>query len=165
MFIRGMQHFKATEGDIWTKLGLELPISFCQPKQTRIRFPGDSVQGDSSVWQKLEEDWQSFWSSHGREKLGKSGKAAVNGTHISVTSAHHKLTSILETFWVDLVVKNPLDVEISLSALTVSVREVANRDAHDAPDFVQVERIDDITLGAKDTRTVSVMFVVITHPT
>ena len=77
-----IQHFKETEGDAWKKLNLQLPISFCQAKQTRVRFPGDAMRGDSAIWEKLEEDWSSFWSTRGREKLGKSGKAAVNGAHI-----------------------------------------------------------------------------------
>lgn len=51
-------------------------------------------------------------------------------------------------------VKNPLDVEVLLSALTVRVREARSEDADDTPDFVQIECIDGVTLGAKDTRTV-----------
>ena len=76
-----VQHFKATEGDAWKKLNLKLPITFCQAKQTRIRFPGDAVDGDSAIWEKLEQDWSAFWSPRGKEKLAKSGKAAVDGEH------------------------------------------------------------------------------------
>ncbi|KAL7285211.1 hypothetical protein ACG7TL_000304 [Trametes sanguinea] len=133
------KHFKVTEGDAWKSLGLQLPVSFCQVKQTRVRFPGDAVVGDSAAWEKLEEDWAVFWSVRGKEKLGKSGKAAID-----------------ETFWVDLVLRNPLDVEVSLSGLTVSVRESSSKDAESNPDFVEVEELDDIVLGAKDTRTIPV---------
>ncbi|KAH9944035.1 ER-golgi trafficking TRAPP I complex 85 kDa subunit-domain-containing protein [Epithele typhae] len=133
------KHFKATEGEAWQKLGLQLPVSFCQAKQTRVRSPGDSVHGDSTIWEKLEEDWSYFWTSNGKEKLGKSGKAAVN-----------------ETFWVDLVLKNPLDVEVWISALTVRVRDASAQDTENEPDFLEVERIDDIKLGAKDTRTIPI---------
>ncbi|KAH9897998.1 ER-golgi trafficking TRAPP I complex 85 kDa subunit-domain-containing protein [Cubamyces lactineus] len=133
------KHFKVTEGDAWKKLGLQLPITFCQAKQTRVRFPGDAVEGDSAAWEKLEGDWAAFWSQHGKEKLGKSGKAAVN-----------------ETFWVDLVLKNPLDVEVTLSGLTVSVREKSAEDAKETPDFVEVEVVDDVVLGPRDTRTIPI---------
>ncbi|KAI0639808.1 ER-golgi trafficking TRAPP I complex 85 kDa subunit-domain-containing protein [Trametes polyzona] len=133
------KHFKTTEGDAWKKLNLQLPITFCQPKQTRIRSPGDAIEGDSAVWETLEEDWSAFWSTRGKEKLGKSGKAAVN-----------------ETFWVDVALRNPLDVEVILSRLTVSVREASAKDAESNPDFVEVEVIDDIVLGPKDTRTIPV---------
>ncbi|KAI0778588.1 ER-golgi trafficking TRAPP I complex 85 kDa subunit-domain-containing protein [Trametes elegans] len=133
------KHFKATEGDAWKKLNLQLPISFCQAKQTRIRFPGDAVQGDSAAWEKLEGDWTTFWSTRGKEKLGRSGKAAVN-----------------ETFWVDLVLRNPLDVEVVLSGLTVSLRDSSAKDADANPDGVEVEVIEDVALGPKDTRTIPI---------
>lgn len=62
---------------------------------------------------------------------------------------------VTETFWVDIALRNPLDVEVTLSGLTVSVRELLAKEADSNPDFVEVEVIDDIILGAKDTRTVS----------
>ena len=65
------------------------------------------------------------------------------------------LISGSEIFWVDLVVKNPLDVEVALSALTIRVRDGTSPDA--VPDFVEVERIDDVILGARDTRTVTIL--------
>ncbi|KAI0721227.1 ER-golgi trafficking TRAPP I complex 85 kDa subunit-domain-containing protein [Cerioporus squamosus] len=133
------KHFKETEGDKWKSLQLQLPITFCQAKQTRVRFPGDAVEGDAATWDKLEEDWAIFWSSRGKEKLTKSGKAAVD-----------------ETFWVDLVVRNPLEVEVSLSSLTVVLREASGKDAETAPEFVEVEVIDDVVLGPRDTRTVPI---------
>ncbi|KAH9858208.1 ER-golgi trafficking TRAPP I complex 85 kDa subunit-domain-containing protein [Lenzites betulinus] len=133
------KHFKTTEGDAWKKLSLRLPITFCQAKQMRIRFPGDAIEGDSAAWEKLEQDWAQFWSLRGKEKLGKSGKAAVN-----------------ENFWVDVALRNPLDVEVTLTRLTVSVREVSAKDADAAPDFVEVEVVDDVVLGPKDTRTIPI---------
>lgn len=56
----------------------------------------------------------------------------------------------------DLFLRNPLDVEVSLSALTIALRESSSKgeDTNTTEDFVQVEVVDDITLGAKDTRTV-----------
>ncbi|EIW64369.1 uncharacterized protein TRAVEDRAFT_158546 [Trametes versicolor FP-101664 SS1] len=133
------RHFKTTEGDAWKTLGLQLPITFCQAKHTRVRFPGDAVEGDSAAWEVLEQDWAAFWTPRGKEKLGKSGQAAVN-----------------ETFWVDIALRNPLDVEVTLSALTVSIREASAKGADNNPDFVEVEVVDDIVLGAKDTRMIPV---------
>lgn len=59
-----------------------------------------------------------------------------------------------ETFWVDLVLRNPLDVEVTLSGFTVGVRESSSEDGESAKEFVEVEIIDGIVLGAMDTRTV-----------
>ncbi len=67
-----------------------------------------------------------------------------------------RLTSAAETFWVDIALRNPLDVEVTLSGLTVSVREASAKDADINPDFVEVEIVDDVVLGAKDTRMVSI---------
>ncbi|RPD64974.1 hypothetical protein L227DRAFT_571426 [Lentinus tigrinus ALCF2SS1-6] len=149
------KHFKETEGDRWKSLGLQLPITFCQAKQTRVRFPGDAVEGDSATWDKLEQDWATFWSSRGKEKLNKSGKAAVD-----------------ETFWVDLVVRNPLEVEVSLSTLTVVAQEASADNAGTASEAVEVEVIDDVVLGPKDTRTIPIgikcsrpISLVVTHAT
>lgn len=58
---------------------LKLPISFCQAKQTRVRLPGDAVEGDPEVWRVIEDDWAAFWRPRGQERLELSGKAAVNG--------------------------------------------------------------------------------------
>jgi trafficking protein particle complex subunit 8 len=60
-----------------------------------------------------------------------------------------------ETFWIDLAIRNPLDTEVNLSNLTVTVREPSSTDATAAVAYVDVEIIDDIVLGAKETRTVS----------
>ncbi|TFK91662.1 hypothetical protein K466DRAFT_482283 [Polyporus arcularius HHB13444] len=149
------KHFKETEGDRWKSLDLHLPISFCQAKQTRVRYPGDAVEGDAATWEKLEQDWATFWTSRGKEKLSKSGKAAVD-----------------ETFWVDLVVRNPLGVEVSLSSLTVVVRDASATDAETVPESVEVEVIDDVVLGPRDTRTIPIgikcsqaISLVVTHAT
>ena len=54
----------------------------------------------------------------------------------------------------DLVLKNPLDVEVSLSALTITLRESSSTGEDTTQDFVQAEVVDDVVLGPKDTRTV-----------
>ena len=150
------KHYKETEGEKWKSLNLQLPITFCQAKQTRIRSPGDAVEGDSAAWDKLEQDWSAFRASRGKEKLEKSGKAAVDGEYVSWKGQHTRLLNgSAETFWVDLVVKNPLEVDVTLSNLTVIVRETSSKDVDTTPDFVEVEVIEDVTLGPSDTRTVS----------
>ncbi|KAI0932025.1 hypothetical protein AcV5_004630 [Taiwanofungus camphoratus] len=133
------KHFKTTEPDKCEAAGLILPVTFCRMKQTRVRFPGDAVEGDSAEWEQLEKDWHTFWASQGQERLEKSGKAAVD-----------------ETFWVDLVMQNPLNVEVTFSGLTVTVREAFSDDMNHVKDFIEVEVLDDIVLGAKDTRTIPV---------
>ncbi len=56
----------------------------------------------------------------------------------------------------DLVVRNPLEVEVSLSSLTVVVRDASATDAETVPESVEVEVIDDVVLGPRDTRTVNI---------
>ena len=51
--------------------------------------------------------------------------------------------------------RNPLNVEVSFSQLTLAVKEANSPADEPVPDFVEVEILDDITLGAKETRTVS----------
>ncbi len=58
-----------------------------------------------------------------------------------------------ETFWVDLILRNPLDTEITLSALTVVVRDSKSGDP--VSEIVDVEVVDDITLNSRESRTVS----------
>ena len=62
--------------------------------------------------------------------------------------------------------RNPLDAEVNLSNLTVTVRETSSTEEAAAMAYVDVEIIDDIILGAKETRTVGLpylSFVTFTH--
>ncbi|KAH9837148.1 ER-golgi trafficking TRAPP I complex 85 kDa subunit-domain-containing protein [Rhodofomes roseus] len=133
------KHFKATEPEKWKSASLQLPVSFCQPKQTKVRFPGNNFEGDPKEWTRREEDWAEFWASRGKEKLERSSKAAVD-----------------EYFWVDLGMRNPLDVEVNLSGLSIVVREASSLDASSMPDFVEVEVVDGVTLGPREYRTIPV---------
>jgi len=63
-----------------------------------------------------------------------------------------------ETFWIDLAIRNPLDTEINLSNLTVTAQETTSTDLTSAMAHVDIEIIDDIILGAKETRTVSLQW-------
>ncbi|KAH9937068.1 ER-golgi trafficking TRAPP I complex 85 kDa subunit-domain-containing protein [Fomitopsis serialis] len=133
------KHLKETEPERWKSASLQLPVTFCEPKQTGVRFPGNNIEGDPEEWTRREEDWAYFWASRGKEKLERSSKAAVD-----------------EYFWVDLGMRNPLDVEVTLSGLSVVVRETSSPDASVTPDFVEVEVVDGITLGAREYRTIPV---------
>ncbi|CAL1695522.1 unnamed protein product [Somion occarium] len=133
-----LKHFKSTEEERWASMELELPVSFVQVKESRVRLPGDAIEGPPEEWELREEDWLSFWKSRGPEKLERGGKAAVD-----------------ETFWLDLVVRNPLDVDVTLSGLTAIAEEVAAGEAGPS-DLVEVEAVDDISLSAKETRTIPI---------
>jgi len=61
---------------------------------------------------------------------------------------------ISERFWVDLVLRNPLDTEVNLSNLTIVVEEPNGTYTGPIDAFVEVESIDDVVLGARETRTV-----------
>lgn len=50
--------------------------------------------------------------------------------------------------------RNPLNVEVTFSGLTAVVQD-AKAQAESPPDFVEVEVIDDLILGARESRTVS----------
>lgn len=68
-----------------------------------------------------------------------------------------ELSKCAEPFWVDLVLRNPLNVEVAISGLTAVVRDAKVEGDSSTPDFVETEVIDDLTLGAKECRTVSVL--------
>ncbi|KIJ68594.1 hypothetical protein HYDPIDRAFT_125323 [Hydnomerulius pinastri MD-312] len=119
--------------------GLPLPIAFAIPASSRVRLPRDSVSGDQSEWERKEDIWRSFWRTCGKkETLEKSGKAAVG-----------------ETFWVDVTLRNPLDTEVTLANLTL-VLEAQNQDSAWVAENVNVEVIEEVTLSAKESRSISV---------
>ncbi|KIP12403.1 hypothetical protein PHLGIDRAFT_27246 [Phlebiopsis gigantea 11061_1 CR5-6] len=133
-----LKHFKFTEPDKFESASLHLPVKFCQPKETRLRLPGNAMDGNPENWKRLEEDWTSFWRPRGQEHLQSGGKAAVG-----------------DTFWIDLVMRNPLNVEVTISGLTAVVKD-AKAPESPSPGFVEVEVIDDLTLGARETRTIPI---------
>lgn len=133
---------------------LKLPINFCQAKQTRVRLPGDAVEGDPEVWRVIEDDWAAFWRPRGQERLELSGKAAVNGWSLGSNVRMHCLSQNAESFWVDMVFYNPLNVEVTISNLTVVVKEAKHEDVETPVDFAEAEIVDEISLNAHETRTV-----------
>ncbi|TCD62768.1 hypothetical protein EIP91_006412 [Steccherinum ochraceum] len=134
-----LKHFKATESERFSSLELQLQPRFCQIKHTRIRLPGDALNGDADEWKTREDDWAAFWKPKGGEKLHMGGRAAVD-----------------ETFWVDLAIRNPLEVDVTLSALTILLRDASSPETSDRLDFVEVEVVDDIQLGSREARTIPI---------
>ena len=66
--------------------------------------------------------------------------------------------SLLETIWGDFVLKNPLQVDVELTDLTVVVKEAGKTqtDQHQEG-LVEVEEIDKISLAPGEQRTVSLI--------
>ncbi|TFK56961.1 hypothetical protein OE88DRAFT_1715773 [Heliocybe sulcata] len=131
------KHFLATDGEEGKMANWKLPFSFCNPRQTKIRLPSQGVGGRKTVWESRETQWESFWKSKGNSRLENSGKAAVN-----------------ETFWVDIELHNPLDVEVNLSDITVIAQEQRSRNLEAADDILEAEVIEDIILGAQESRSI-----------
>jgi trafficking protein particle complex subunit 8 len=61
---------------------------------------------------------------------------------------------ITETFWIDLVLRNPLDAEVNLSNVTVILQESNARDSSSTNGFVDVELVDNVVLAPRESRTV-----------
>jgi len=75
-----MQYFKSTEPEKVGSTLLQLPIKLCATPRLRLRFLGDSGNGDNDVWSAREEDWKAFWKSQGgKESVAKTGKVSTNG--------------------------------------------------------------------------------------
>jgi len=62
----------------------------------------------------------------------------------------------IETFWIDLVLFNPLEVDVNLANLTVVVQEADSLDSSSLPVCVELETVHEITLAAKELLTVSI---------
>lgn len=68
-------------------------------------------------------------------------------------------STLAETFWVDLVVRNPLDAELNLVNLTLVVRDVNGSQPEDQSDpLVDVEVVEDVVLAPRESRIVSPFF-------
>jgi hypothetical protein len=118
-------------------------------------LPGAN-QEDSGEWQSREEDWIKFWKGHGgSESLSKTGKVVVDGK-CSIPHIEYDLDFFFfpETFFVDLVLRNPLDAELNLSNVTIVVKESHSDDASSSKSFLDVEVVEDVTLGPRESRTV-----------
>ncbi|KAG8904219.1 hypothetical protein FRB99_002083, partial [Tulasnella sp. 403] len=143
------QHLQNISSDVVATKDWKLPVPISQAALTRRRFAaihskqGDLVDSDQAtqhVLEELEDRWRSFWRSSGsgggKEPLEKSGSGEVG-----------------ERFWVDIVVRNPLDCELTLGDVTLQVREDGKDDG--LPDCVEIEVVPEVTLGPKEQRTLS----------
>ncbi|KAG8949630.1 hypothetical protein FRC04_008376 [Tulasnella sp. 424] len=128
-----------------------LPVSISQASRTRRRFaalhsregdPVDLNERTQETLEALEERWRTFWRAapdNNKERLEKSGSGEVG-----------------EKLWVDIVVKNPLETELTLSDATILVRDIGQNEGGDGiPEGVEIEVVPEIQLGPKERRTVS----------
>lgn len=133
-------HLSSTEPDKIAAADLQIPIRFCVEGQTKIRFPTDSVNDDARSWDELEETWRTFWKSRGGKEGLVDRKKACTG----------------ELIWVDLVLRNPLDAELNLTEISIVVHEKSGAELTLANAFVEVQTIDEVILGPRESRTIPV---------
>ncbi|QRW04932.1 ER-Golgi trafficking TRAPP I complex 85 kDa subunit [Ceratobasidium sp. AG-Ba] len=126
-FKLALEHLISTSGPEAVS-HLKLPVRFCQPYKTQVRVGTLDGDDDTEVWEGLEDRWKSFWKPNGACVLCSSGRAQAE-----------------EMFWVELSMYNPLEAEITLSDLTLTV------DAHDGAD-VTVESLSEVVLRPRETR-------------
>ncbi|RXW19510.1 hypothetical protein EST38_g6333 [Candolleomyces aberdarensis] len=131
-------HMQSTEPETISTLNLTIPLKFCQPKQCKIRFPGESTLGDASIWERREEEWRAFQKSTGsKQLLVASKKVCAN-----------------EYFWVDLALSNPLAAEVNLSNVTLAVETKHTGEAGEP--LVDVEVVQEVVLSPKETRNIPI---------
>jgi hypothetical protein len=61
---------------------------------------------------------------------------------------------ITEPFWIDLVLRNPLDAEVNLANMTVVLQQSSVQECSSADGFVEVEVVDNVVLAPKESQTV-----------
>ncbi|KAJ1311731.1 hypothetical protein OPQ81_010201 [Rhizoctonia solani] len=122
-----LEHLISTSGQEKVSQ-LMLPVRFCQPHKTQIRVGTLDSDEDIQIWSQLEEGWKAYWKTNGQCVLRSSGIAQAE-----------------EMFWVELSMHNPLDAEIVLSDLTLTI------DAAESLDFT-IESLAEVGLRPKETR-------------
>ncbi|KAK7064334.1 ER-golgi trafficking TRAPP I complex 85 kDa subunit-domain-containing protein [Favolaschia claudopus] len=133
-------HYKSTAGDEVANLDLKLPFTFALPTQTRLRLPRASQQDEDAEWQSREEEWIKFCKRRGTSaSLVKTGKVVVD-----------------EMFFVDILIRNPLDAEVNLTNVTIIVEESDSEDASTSKSSLDIEVIEELTLAPRESRTVSI---------
>lgn len=139
-FTVALSYLKSVSGQEVHLNDLIIPIKFAVPASGRLIVRGDTVGGGVSEWERMEETWRSFWKPRGKEALEKSGKAVVG-----------------DSFWVEVVLYNPLDAEVTLANVTLIV-EAQGHDCDWLSRNVQVESINEIVLHAKENHPISFAF-------
>ncbi|KAG8734014.1 hypothetical protein FRC11_013500 [Ceratobasidium sp. 423] len=122
-----LEHLTSTSGQEAVSQ-LALPVRFCQPHKTQIRVGTLDADEDTHIWDQLEESWKTYWKPKGQCNLRSSGIAEAE-----------------EMFWVELSMHNPLDAEVVLSDLTLTI------DAPEGVDFT-IESLSEVGLRPKETR-------------
>ncbi|KAF5385469.1 hypothetical protein D9757_005398 [Collybiopsis confluens] len=139
------EHLKSTLTDGEQMNELTLPFNLCNPRQTKLRFSDDDSAGQRSEWKKQEETWVRFAKSHEMSH------------HIATESRAYTN----EPFWIDLALTNPLDVDVTLTNITVKAQEP---DGSSSKSCLTIGVVDSVTVGAKETRTIPIS-VISTRPT
>ncbi|CCO26658.1 hypothetical protein BN14_00687 [Rhizoctonia solani AG-1 IB] len=117
---------EATKGDDETYIQ-DFKVAL-EPQKTQIRVGTLDSDEDTQVWEQLEENWKKNWKPNAQCVLRSSGIAQAE-----------------EMFWVELSMHNPLDAEVVLSDLTLTI---------DAPEGIDVtiESLSEVGLRPKETR-------------
>ncbi|KDN42910.1 hypothetical protein RSAG8_06436, partial [Rhizoctonia solani AG-8 WAC10335] len=134
-----LEHLISTSGQEAVSQ-LALPVRFCQPHKTQIRVGTLDSDEDTYIWHQLEESWRTYWKPNGQCILRSSGIAQAE-----------------EMFWVELSMHNPLDAEVVLSDLTLTI------DAPEGIDFT-IESLSEVGLRPNETR-LSPGMITISHIT
>ncbi|EIN14080.1 hypothetical protein PUNSTDRAFT_59603 [Punctularia strigosozonata HHB-11173 SS5] len=141
-FKTAFQHFLSTSGDPEKLRDLKLPCTFSVPNQSRVRLPRQSASLEGEIWNVREQAWREFWKTRGSEPLEPTyGSAYVD-----------------ETFWFDLVVENPLDVEISLCNVTITIHELGTMNL--PPRSINFDSHQEIVLEPRERRIVPIPITV-----
>ncbi|KAG8936905.1 hypothetical protein FRC02_009995 [Tulasnella sp. 418] len=143
------EHLKRISDSGMSFEDLSLPVPLSQPSLCKIRFSGDSSgvdEEDSAEWNVMEEHWTTFWKTTPASK--KEGVKRSGGAEVG------------EPFWVELVLKNPLDTEVVLSDVAVKAKEISAGESGTEEAEITVESIPTVTISARAKTTVSVKVVV-----
>ncbi|KAF9650034.1 hypothetical protein BDM02DRAFT_3185724 [Thelephora ganbajun] len=134
-------HWVDTAGAKVDLASFRLPITFCKPKLTKLRLRDDQSGDDKGEWEEREREWTGFWRARGgKEKLDNRRRGVVN-----------------EAIWADFVLKNPLQVDVELTDLTVVVKEAGKTQVSKPQEgLVEVEEIDRISLAPGEQRTIPI---------
>jgi len=95
-----------------------------------------------------------FGKAEGMKDFIKAARLSLMVNDLLMSIDPRLITTTTETFWVNLAMRNPLDTEVNLSNLTITVQESNSPNAESAKAFVDVEIISNVVLGARETRTV-----------
>ncbi|KAF8525181.1 ER-golgi trafficking TRAPP I complex 85 kDa subunit-domain-containing protein [Hysterangium stoloniferum] len=132
------EHMKTIVGGNALPTDLKPQFSLSHPAETKIRL---SHQGESDssngIWDTFEQTWSQFWKTKGNERIEKTGRASVG-----------------ERFFIEIVLKNPLNIEVTLTNVTVKVITAPDNNV-----AVDVETVDNILLEAKETRIVTISVI------